>query len=146
MPAATTIVINDGAATPVAHTFTPIGKDSKGVMWFEQTTPTPTSPMAAKRIGYKQTRGDPMAKRADQAGKVVYTIHLPTPETLGTNDSGLTPPATLAYKQVARVEFDLPERGTVQERKDVRVLLGNLLNTGSVGPTNVDNLQPIYGG
>jgi hypothetical protein len=143
MPQASTIVINDGAASPVAHTFTPIGKDSKGVLWYEQTTPSPTNPLGAKRIGYKQVRALDSGNRLSAAGKAVFTLHLPTLESLGTNDAGLTPPPTLAYKQVARVEIDLPERGATQERKDTRVLLLNLLGHASAVAA-IDTLQPIY--
>jgi hypothetical protein len=146
MPAPAPFAINDGAATPVSHTFTPIGKDKAGILWYEQTTPVPASPIAAKRIGYRQYRGDPMSKVANGSGKVVYTLHVPTPETLSTNDSGLIPPATLAYKQIARLEFDLPERGSKQERKDTRILIQNLLGLTSFVGAAIDDLQPTYGG
>jgi hypothetical protein len=145
MPAPTTIVINDGATTPVAHTFTPIGKDAKGVLWYEQTTPIPNTLIEAKRIGYKQYRGDPMSKQLNIAGKVVFTLHVPKAETLGNGDSGLMPAPTLAYKEVARIEFDLPERSATQERKDTRVLAANLL-ANAMAVSAIDNLQPTYGG
>lgn len=144
MPQINPIVINDGAASPVAHTFTPIGRDQKtGVFWFEQTTPA-VPVLQAKRIGYKQERvvGD---KTRQQTGssKVSYTLHVPTLESLGTNDAGITPPPTLAYRELARIEFELPERGTQQERKDTRVLALNLLGH-AMAVANVDTLQPSY--
>lgn len=143
MPQAAAITINDGAATPVAHTFTPIGKDEKGVMWFEQTTPTPASPLGAKRIGYRQIRILDSKKQLTGVAKAVYTIHVPTLETLANNSAGIVPPPTMAYKEVARIEFDLPERGLKQERKDTRVLVINLL--GHATPVlNIDDLQPTY--
>lgn len=145
MPQVSTIAISDGAATPVSHTFSPIGKDAKGVLWFEQTSPVPSSTIGAKRIGYRQVRADPMSRRLDGNSKVVLTLHVPTPESLATSDSGLVPPPTLAYKQVARVELDLPERGAKQERKDTRLLTLNLLNT-VLASQIIDDLQPIYGG
>jgi len=143
MGAAVNIVINDGAGTPVAHTFTPIGKDEKGVMWFEQTTPTPTNPLGAKRIGYRQTRiMDPRGQLTGRS-KVIVTLCVPTLETLGTNDNGITPPPTLAYVEDLRVEFTLAERSAKQERKDTRVLGLNLLSNAQV-VSAVDDLQPIY--
>lgn len=144
MPQAAPIVINDGAATPVAHTFTPIGKDQEtGVFWFEQTTPSATA-LAAKRIGYKQTRvlGD-KSRQATGSSKVSFTLHVPTLETTGTADNGIPPPPTLAYRELARVEFELPERGLKQERKDTRVLLINLMAHATT-ILNVDDLQPTY--
>lgn len=144
MPQISAITINDGAASPVAHTFSPIGRDPKtGVFWFEQTTPA-VSVLQAKRIGYKQERvlGD---KTRQQTGssKVSYTLHLPTLESLGTNDAGITPPPTLAYREFARVEFELAERSVQQERKDTRILLQNLL-AHAMATANIDTLQPSY--
>ncbi len=145
MPAASNVVINDGASTPVAHTFTPLGKDEKGVMWFEQTTPTPANPLAAKRLGYRQTRGfsPGSGNSLVQQTKVVGTVYLPTLETLGTNDAGLTPPPTLAYQQVCRFELTLPERGSKQERDDVRSLTMNWL-AHAMMVSAIDDLQPTY--
>lgn len=141
MPAAIAIVINDGAGTPVSHTFSPIGKDEKGVTWFEQTTPTPTTPLEAKRIGYRQTRST--SGDANRVSKVVWTLQLPRMETLGNNSAGYLPPPTLAYRTAARLEFDLPERGLAQERIDTRVLVRNLLSVALMTGT-VDTLAPIY--
>lgn len=143
MPAATTIVINDGAATPVSHTFTPIGKDEKGVMWFEQTTPTPSFPIAAKRIGYSQKREFAPRGQATGYSKMVATLALPTLETLGNNSAGITPPPSVAYVEDFRVEARLAERSLKQERKDARVLTANLLANASI-ISAIDDLQVIY--
>lgn len=139
MPAATTIVINDGAATPVSHTFTPIGKDEKGVLWFEQTTPVPATLVEAKRIGYRQSR----SMTGSGTSKAVLMLAIPKGETVGNSSTGIIPPPTLAYKTVARVEIDLVDRSALQERKDLRVLLANLLLNASVVAA-VDAMQPIY--
>lgn len=143
MPAAANIVINDGATTPVAHTFTPIGRDEKGVMWFEQTTPAPVNPLGAKRVGYRQTRVlDPKGQLTGKS-RVILTIYVPTMETLGSNDAGITPPPTVAYVEESRHEFVLPERSLKQERKDTRVLAQNLLGNSLV-ISAIDDLQIIY--
>lgn len=144
MPQAANVVINDGAATPVAHTFTPIGKDANGVMWFEQVTPAPASPLGAKRIGYKQTRVLDTTKQATGASEISWSITVPTLEVLGNTSAGITPPPTLAYKEVARGTFSLAERSTVQERKDTRVLSVNLM-AHAMFVAAVDTLQPTYG-
>ncbi len=143
MPAIANIVINDGAATPVAHTFTPLGKDDKGVYWFEQTTPAPANPLGAKRIGYKQDRVLDGQKRLTGESRVVMSLSVPTLEVLGNSSTGITPPPTLAYVEKARLEFVLSERSTTQERKDTRYLVYNLLMNGIAGSA-IDNLQPSY--
>ncbi|DAD52738.1 TPA_asm: coat protein [ssRNA phage SRR7976323_3] len=143
MPQASAIVINDGAATPVAHTFSPIGKDDKGVLWFEQTTPAPATPMAAKRISYTQSRVLAPDKQLTGSSRIVYVLWVPTLETLGNNSAGILPPPTLAYVEKVRVEYNLAERSTWQERKDTRVLSLNLLGH-AMAVFNVDALQPSY--
>lgn len=142
MPQAANIVINDGAATPVAHTFTPIGKDDKGVIWYEQTLPVPVSPVSAKRLSYKQTKEFAPA-RADSYTTAAYTLWVPTAETMANNSAGITPPVQLAYREEARINFRLADRSVKQERKDTRVLTINLLGHASV-VSNVDDLQPTY--
>lgn len=143
MPALANIVINDGAATPVAHTFTPIGRDSDGVTWFEQTNPVPANSLGAKKIGYKQVRGKTNGKELTQESVVSYTLHVPTLETLSNNASGFIPAPTLAYKEIARVELRLSERSTKQERKDTRSLALNLL-ASTMATANVDDLQASF--
>jgi hypothetical protein len=143
MPAITTVQIYDGSGTPVQHTFSPIGRDVNGVFWFEQTTPSPVSPLGAKRIGYKQTRVLDASKQLTGRSKVTYTISVPTLEALGTSSTGITPPPTLSYVEMARVEFDLAERSTSQERKDTRVLMYNLL-ANAMPISNIESLAPSY--
>lgn len=143
MPQVAAITINDGAATPVAHTFSPLGKDADGVFWWEQTTPAPANKLGAKRIGYKQTRELAAKSQLTASSKCSYTLWVPTLETLGNNSAGITPPATVAYREVARVEFTLAERSVTQERKDTRVLAANLL-AHAMAIANVDSLEPSY--
>lgn len=143
MPQIAAVTINDGAATPVAHTFNPIGRDANGVFWWEQVTPAPINKLGAKRIGYKQTR-ELDAKRQLTGNSIVqYSITVPTLETLANNSAGITPPPTISYREVARGSFEVAERSTTQERKDTRVLLANLLAHAMV-VSNLDNLEPSY--
>jgi hypothetical protein len=143
MPQIAPITINDGAGTPVPRTFSPIGRDDQGVFWWEETSPTPTSQLAAAKISYKQSRGMRSSKQLNAVSKAVYALWYPTPETLATNDNGLLPPPTLAYEEKARIEFDLAERSTPQERKHTRVLAMNLLGH-AMAVANIDTLQPSY--
>lgn len=143
MPQISAIVINDGAGTPVAITFSPIGKDAKGVFWYEQTNPAPVNTLGAYRLGYKQTRVLDVKKQLTGRSKVTYTIAVPTLETMGNNSAGIVPPPTVAYVEDVRIEFDLAERSTALERTHTRALIRNLLS--HAGPiANIDTLQPSY--
>lgn len=126
---AANIVIADAQATPVNHTFLPIGRDSNGVFWFEDQS-------ALSSAGYwrisVETKRAPITNGAAQG---VYRtrvgLHQPTLETLGTNSSGLTPPPTVAYVERAFCEFIDSVRSSLQNRKDqakmVPLLLQNTL-------------------
>lgn len=143
MPQIGNIVINDGSASPVAYTFSPIGKDDKGVFWFEQTTPAPVNPLGATRIGYSQTRVLDAQKQLTGNSKVTYTLNLPTLETVANNSAGITPPPTLSYVEKCRAEFTLAERSTSAERKNTRIFVYNFLAT-AMAIANIDTLQPSY--
>jgi len=143
MPQAAAITINDGAATPVAHTFTPMGKDGNGVLWFIQTAPVPLNRLGAKRIGYKPNTDPSLKNQLTAVSKTQYSLVYPLLEVLGTSASGLTPPATVAYAVTARASFDRPDRALTQEAKDTRVLLQNLLGH-TMAVANIDSNEPTY--
>lgn len=145
MPAIAAFTINDGSGTPVAYTFDPIGKDTKtGVVWYEQTTPAPTNKLGAVRIGIKTVRSANLGKTLDEKAQVSYSLWVPTLETLGTNDAGITPAPTISYQESCRMIFDLAERGTTQERKNTRVFAANLLAHANT-VANIDSLSPMWG-
>lgn len=144
MPQINTVTINDGASTPVAHTFVPLGRDkATGVFFWEQSTPVPGSKIAAKRLGYKQERILNPKKQLTGSSTVSYSVWVPTAATTTNNSSGLPTPPTLDYREVARISFELAERSTKQERKDTRVLAMNLL-AHAMAIANVDDLEPAY--
>lgn len=143
MPSLANVVISDGATTPVAHTFVPLGKDEKGVIWFEQSLPAPVNPLGAKRLGYKQERIMDGKRQLTGESRVTVTLSVPTLEVLGNGATGITPPPTLAYMERARLEFILPERSTSQERKDTRALCVNLLGHAMM-VSAIDALQPTF--
>lgn len=143
MPQIGSITINDGSGTPVAYTFTPIGRDANGVFWWEQTTPAPANKLGAVRIGYKQTRELASANQLTASSKVSYTLWVPTLETVANNSAGITPPPTVAYKEIGRAEFTLAERSLAAERKNTRVFVQNLM-AHAMTVANIDNLEPAY--
>lgn len=143
MPAIAALVLNDGATTPVSHTLDPFGRDDKGVVIWEQITPTPASALGAKRIGYSHKRG-PYGKQLTDSSRITFTVTLPVLETLATSDSGITPPPTQAYALSARLEFTIPRRATAQDKKDLKAFAVNLLNRPLVESV-IHGDAPLYG-
>jgi len=145
MSAVANIVLADAQGTPVNHTFIPLGPDTNGVWWFEDQT-------GAAAIGYNRislylTRSsvgtNGTVGGANRVNRVKIGIHTPVLETLGTNDVGITPPPTVGYVNRANLELILPERNTLQNRKDLRKYAQFLLaDTQVVGM--VENLQNVF--
>lgn len=147
MGALVNITANNGDATPVAHTFAPLGPDAKGVQWFEQVTPTPVNGQAAIRISAhirRAVKQGPGRQQLSGVARVELAIWLPTMETLASNGAGITPPPTVAYEQHARFTYLLPERGTTQERKNLRVLTANLIANNQNFLDMIEKLQPMF--
>lgn len=144
MSAVATITLADAQATPVNHSFVPLGTDNNGVWWFEDQSAS--APIGYNKISLSITRPASAGAGKNSAGRVARVkigIHLPTLTTLGTSDSGLTPPPTIQYVERFNGEFILPEESSLQNRKDVRKYLDGLLSdTGVIDM--VENLRNLY--
>jgi len=127
--AASNIVLADAQATPVNHTFVPIGPDASKVFWFEdqsQATPNGFWKISA------ELKRPPIAQAGQSSAGRTYRckigLHEPVLETLGTNTvSGIPPAPTVAYVPRVFIEFVVPERSVLQNRKDLRKMAANLL-------------------
>jgi len=137
MPAIGNIVINDGAATPVAHTFAPV---------------TITGPIAsfADRsggisVGYPVISASLTApSKTSRLYKARLKLVLPVLETISNSTmSGIAPAPTKAYDLTADMTFLMPERSTLQNRKDILALAKNLL-ADAVVTALVQNNETIY--
>lgn len=137
MAAALSIVLADAQATPVNHTFVPIGPDNNGVWWFEDQSAA--SPIGYSRISIEHKRPAP-AKQGDNSANRVYRVkiglHTPKLETLSNSTvSGIVPAPTLSYIPRCNIELIIPERASLQDRKDLRKFTQFLM-----ADTNVVNL------
>jgi len=146
MPAIGNIVLNDGQATPVAHTFIPLGPDKNGVWWFEDQSAS--APIGNFRLSIQLVRPGPPAARTassqERVSRVKWAFHTPGLETLGTNDSGLIPPSTVAYIGRSQGEYILPERMPAAGRNDLLAFTSGLTaHTGLFHPL-IKLLQPYY--
>ena len=144
MSAVASIVLNDAQATPVAHTFLPLGPDKNGTWWFEDQSGT--APIGYNRIGMslvRPTSATSGQSSKDRVARVKITVSTPVLETIGNNSAGITPPPTVAYVPKFTGEFVFNERSTLQNRKDMRKYIDFLMAETQL--TNmVENLQNIY--
>lgn len=146
MAALANIIINDGQATPVAHTFSPSGPDKNGVSYLADRS-------GGIPLGYPTMSLDlrePLVAKPGQASssnriyKVTLGIIVPTLETAtGSTSGGYAPVPQLAYETAVRIEFRLPERSALQSRKDILAYAKNLLGHATV-VSMVQDLEAVY--
>lgn len=144
MSAVTSIVLNDAQATPVSHTFVPIGPDKQGTWWWEDQSAS--SSIGYNRISMVLTRAPnpaPGSNSGERVNRVKVGIHTPKLESLSNNSAGLTPPPTVAYICRCNIELILPDRASLQDRKDLRKYADFLLAETQL-TAMVETLQNVY--
>lgn len=119
MPAVADIVLADGATTPVNHTFNPTKKDGNLLTYQDK--------VIGVAAGFPTlTLGNRLPTGKNGNYKTSARIRVPVLETAATSSSGFTPGPTVAYSLNANVDVVIPERATLQERKDLHAYLKNL--------------------
>jgi hypothetical protein len=126
MSAIANIVINDGAATPVAHTLNPI-TSGLNAFFRDSIATLPIAGQISLRILSKPDSGSGL-------NKVKVVVDVPVLEVItGTStQSGYQAPPKMAYSCKAVCEFILPSRGTMQNRTDLLALLKSALSNALV--------------
>lgn len=132
MSARTNLVINDRAATPVAHTYSPDGDDTAGVHVFSEKTGVPA--------------GNPRftARLTSSKGKYRPSLRLQVPVVQTQTINGISTPVVVrtAY---AEVNFTFDGLSLSQERMDCIGLVANAL---AASQTQINdllvNLSDIY--
>lgn len=134
MSAIAPIVIADGQATPVNHTFNPV-VSAPEAFYRESIANLPLVGQGTVTLKMK----------ADGAlTRVTCVLALPALEVVtGQNSSGYSAGPKVAYSNTIKAEFILPTRGTAQQRKDLRVLLKNLLDNAQIIDV-IENLNTPY--
>lgn len=124
MSARTNLVINDRAATPVAHTFTPDGDDLQGVHVFSEKTTVPA--------------GNPRftASLRQSGGKYRSTLRFQIPVVQTQTINGVSSPVVV---RTAFVELNatFDALSSEQERKDA---IGFIQNTLAPAQTQINDL------
>lgn len=137
MSAIAAIVINDGQATPVAHTFNPV-QSTPDQLYREALSALPLIGQGRVSIAEKFNQS------ADGISKVRTKLELPALETItAQNSQGYTAAPRVAFTHTVVTDYFLPNRGTAAQRKDLRVLNINLQGNAQVVDL-VDNLAVPY--
>lgn len=126
MSAIANIVLNDAQATPVAHTFAPAKTPVDGALWEDRS--------ASQYIGYNKLSmfiSRPTGAIKDGANRnLKLHIKLETPKLENVTNStvsGIAPAPTVSYRPVAELSVTLPERCSLQDRKDLQKYLQQLM-------------------
>lgn len=131
------ISVNDGQATPVAHVYNPIAS----------VPPTYRRNGIAGQAAIAQERlllQTILAKTTDGVNKVQMELAIPVSEVpAGGSSSGYTAPPAIAHTMRVKVEFFFHQRSITDGRKDLRVLLSNLLQNSQVVAA-IDSLEQPY--
>lgn len=120
------IVLADALATPVSHTFEPARTSADYAMWEDRISPY--------YIGYNKVTmimKRPTGKGVQANRNIRVHIKLDTPKlevTSNSTISGIAPAPTVSYRPVADFQWVIPERASLQDRKDLRKMSYNLLN------------------
>lgn len=131
MAARANLVINDGLAVPVAHTFNPNSGDGNvpgvSVISYEDRS-------GGVIVGFPViTVSTRKPSKQLKNHKLVLTIKVPVLDNLtNSTTSGILPAPSVAYDVMAKVEFILPERSTLPSRKDLLAYVKNFLANGLV--------------
>lgn len=147
MPAAANIVLADAQATPVNHTFVPVGPDQKNpaLFWFEDQSQA--SPIGYWRISVELKRPPtpkPGESSQNRVLRAVIGLHEPALENVSNSTvSGVAPAPTLSYTPRSFTEYVLPERSSLQNRKDLRKMSAALQGDAIITAL-VENLQGIW--
>jgi hypothetical protein len=114
------------------------------VWWWEDQSSN--SSIGFNRISAVLVRAQnpaPGSNAGSRINRVKVGLHTPTLETLSNNSAGLTPPPTVAYIDRANMEFILPDRSNVQERKTLRKFAVGILNESQIS-NMIEVLQNAY--
>jgi len=131
---ASNIVIADAAATPVNHTFIPMGIDANQVYWWVDQS-------ASNALGYWKASLSIQRPAAPAAGQNAdgrnYRVKVQLWEPVLANVtnstvSGVLPSATLAYTMRATCDFTLPEAGALLDRQNISKMFPLLLQNAQV--------------
>lgn len=133
------IVINDAATTPVAHTFAPVTSyDAQGVAnWADRSGGIS---VGFPTLSFKLREPTKGSRTYRLTAKVKLPVLDVTSPSTGT---GIQPAPSVAYNLETHIEMVMPERATLQNRKDILAYAKGYMANAAI-TTAVENLEPVY--
>jgi len=139
MTAIAALTINDGAATPVAHTFSPVNIDATGVAkWADRSSGIA---LGYPVVTFSMRQPNKASRNYKVTTKVVYPV---LEQTSASTATGIQPAPTKAYDLVFNGEFILPERSTLAQRNDLFAYVKNYFANAAVVPPAIQNFESVY--
>lgn len=129
MPAIAALSINDGASTPVAHTFAPVSTNGSAANWADRS---PSISSGFRKISFEVL--PPSGNRT--VNKVTAGFMIPVVATVGGVD-------TVVRYSSAQVVLNIHPDSTLQERDDLLSYVKNFFADSTV-TTAVENIEPFY--
>lgn len=129
MPQLAAITLNDGATTPVAHTFAPVSSNGQKAEWADRSSTTPAGFQGITLEVRKPVN-------SGSAHRVLIGLNMPVEQVV----NGV--PTVVRYN-TAKLEMNFSGSSSEQERKDGLAFVKNFLANAGVA-TSVSNLEPFY--
>lgn len=122
MTAIAALVLADGQATPVNHTFNPVNIDQAGVAkWADRSGGIA---LGFPVVTFSLRNPSKTSRNYKVSAKVVVPVLEVTSPSTAT---GIQPAPTLAYNMTGTIDMILPERSTLGQRDDLRAYMKNVL-------------------
>lgn len=131
MPVFGNIVINDGATTPVPHTFSPASKDGQAATWTNNAASIPIGKESLVVTVRTPPRGNSTAA-IRVTGKLTLPVVAPV--------DGLDDVVRVSSFDFA---FNIAQTATLQNRKDLAALVKNLFANAAF-VSAVENTESFY--
>jgi hypothetical protein len=129
MPVVAALTINDGAATPVAHTYSPASQEGTLVKWADRS---PSIPAGFRTVQHQYE--EPKGQRT--VHRITIGFYQPVVATVNSVD-------TVVRFSSGSIQLNLSPDSTLQERKDLLATMANALGLAGF-KTSVENLEPYY--
>lgn len=138
MPQLANIVINDATSpTPVAHSFAPVAQGGTDCSFADRS--------GGISVGYPTISvSTTLPSKASRLYKSRIKVALPILENVTNSTvSGIAPAPTLSYTMTADMTFFMPERSSLQNRKDILAYAKNALANALITAV-LENNETIY--